>query len=339
MITRGRLLGLVAGLAAIALLSAAVALGVGPVRLTPGEIVGAILRPASPEETLAPTVVLRLRLPRIILAALAGAGLAVAGASFQALTRNPLADPSLLGVSSGAAFGVVLAQVLGLGPTPLGFLGLTTFAFLGAVVAATAVFLVARVGALMLIQTLLLAGVIVGLFFSSAIMLMISLVDFMRLGAILHWLMGNLGPLPYGSLALLAIGLALGTGAVLSQARALNLLAAGEESALQLGVESERVKRIIFLAASFITALVVSVAGPIGFVGLIIPHVARMLFGADNRLVIPAAVLVGAAFLVLADALSRTVIQPSELPIGVITAFAGAPFFIYLLRTRHGRTL
>jgi len=339
MITRWRLLMVVLGLGLGALLAMAGALAVGPARLGLGEIVAVLLGQAVPGESLASTVVLQLRLPRILLAALAGAGLAVAGASFQALTRNPLADPSLLGVSSGAAFGVVLAQVLGLGPTPLGFLGLTTFAFLGAVLAACSVYFISRIGALLPIQTLLLAGVIVGLFFSSAITLMVSLVDFMRLGAILHWLMGNLGPVSYGSLQFLALGLALGTAAVLAQARALNLLTAGEESALQLGVESERVKRIIFVAASFITALVVSFSGPIGFVGLIIPHTVRMLFGADNRVLIPGSVLVGAGFLVLADALSRTVIQPAELPVGVITAFCGAPFFIYILRTRHGRTL
>ena len=339
MITRRRLLGVVAGLGLCVLLVMAGALAVGPARLSPGEIAASLMGRESQTESLAPTVVLHLRLPRILLAALAGAGLAVAGAAFQALTRNPLADPALLGVSSGAAFGVVLAQVLGLGLTPLGFVGLTGFAFLGALVAMGSVYLIARVGALLPIQTLLLAGVIVGLFFSSAITLMISLVDFMRLGGILQWLMGSLGPVSYRSLLLLALGLAVGIGAVLAKARALNLLAAGEESALQLGVESERVKRVIFLAASFITALVVSVSGPIGFVGLIIPHTVRMLFGADNRLLIPTSVVVGAGFLVLADAISRTVIQPSELPVGVITAFCGAPFFIYLLRTRYRKSL
>ncbi|MBI2204559.1 MAG: iron ABC transporter permease [Candidatus Rokubacteria bacterium] len=337
MITPLRLAGVLSGVGAVAIVSVLAALAVGPARLGPREVAGAVFGTA--QDQMSTTIVLGLRLPRIMLAALAGAGLAVAGAGFQAITRNPLADPSLLGVSSGAAFGVVVAQVLGLGPTPLGFVGLTGFAFVGATVAALAVYLVARVGALLPVQTLLLAGVIVGLFFSSAITLMISLVDVMRLGAILHWLMGNLGPVSYGALRFLAIGLAVGIGVVLTQARALNLLAAGEESALQLGVEAERVKRVIFIAASFVTALVVSFAGPIGFVGLIIPHAVRMLLGADNRLLIPTSVLAGAAFLVLADALSRAVIQPSELPVGVITAFCGAPFFIYLLRTRYRRTL
>jgi len=334
---RSRLLAAVLALTAVALAAMAIALLVGPVRLAPGDVFAAVMGGSSDAQ--AATVVLRLRLPRILLAALAGAGLAVAGVAFQALTRNPLADPSLLGVSSGAAFGVTLAQVLGLGPTPLGFVGLAGFAFAGALLAAVAVFLVARVGSLLPVQTLLLAGVIVGLFFSSAITLMVSLVDVMRLGAVLYWLMGNLGPVTYLSLGLVALGLAVGIGIVLTQARALNLLATGEESALQLGVESERVKRLIFVAASFVTALVVSVAGPIGFVGLIIPHAVRMVLGGDNRFLIPAALLVGATFLVLADALSRTVIRPAELPVGIITAFCGAPFFIYLLRTRYRRTL
>ncbi len=337
--TRGRLIGVITGLTAFSFLVMAGALAIGPARLGLGEIAGALFGRSATPEALAPTVILQLRLPRILLAALAGAGLAVAGAAFQALTRNPLADPSLLGVSSGAAFGVVLAQVLGLGPTPAGFIGLTGFALLGALLAACSVYLIARIGTLLPIQTLLLAGVIVGLFFSSAITLVISLVDFMRLGAILQWLMGSLGPASYRSLAFLALGCAIGIAVVLTQARALNLLAAGEEAALQLGVESERVKRLIFLAASFLTALVVSFCGPVGFVGLIIPHTVRLLFGADNRLLIPASTVVGAGFLVLADALSRSVIQPSELPVGVITALCGAPFFIYLLRTRPGRVL
>lgn len=339
MITPRRLTTVVGLLGLALLLVMALALGLGPVRLAPHEIVTVLTGQSEDSGSLAPTVILRLRLPRILLAVLAGGGLAVAGATFQALTRNPLADPSLLGVSSGAAFGVVVAQVMGVGPTPLGVLGLSAFAFAGAVVAAVAVYLIARVGTLLPIQTLLLSGVIVGLFFSSAITLLISFIDFSKLGGVLHWLMGNLEPVGYSSLAILAVGLGLGVGIVFAQARALNLLAMGEESALQLGVESERVKRRVFLAASLLTALVVTFAGPIGFVGLIIPHVARLLFGPDNRLLIPAAVLVGGGFLVLADGLSRTLIQPAELPVGVVTAFCGAPFFIYLMRSRFRKGL
>lgn len=334
-----RFKAVMAGLTAALLVLMILALMIGPARLSWSEVLAVLFDQTGSGEELAPVVVLKLRLPRILLAALTGAGLAVAGAALQALTRNPLADPSLLGVSSGAAFGVVLAQLLGFGPTPLGFLGLTAFAFLGALSAAGAVYAIARIGALLPVQTLILAGVIVGLFFSSAITLAIALVDFMRLGAILHWLMGSLEAVSYSAVQCLGLGLSAGFALVLAQARALNLLAAGEESAMQLGVEPERVKRLIFLAASFITALVVSFAGPIGFVGLIVPHMVRMLLGADNRFLISASAVAGAGFLVLADALARIVIAPAEVPVGVITSFCGAPFFVYLLRTRSARGL
>lgn len=288
---------------------------------------------------LAGAVVFALRLPRVLLAALAGAGLAVAGAAFQALTRNPLADPAVLGVASGAAFGAVIGQMAGLEGSFLATLGLSAVAFAGALVAATVVYLVASVGGRLPIQTLLLAGVITGLFFSAAITLAISLVDLGRLGGILHWLMGSLSAFGYRPVAVMALGCAVGIGAVYAQARALNLLAVGEESALQLGVEAERVKRIIFVAASLLTAVVVAHTGPIGFVGLIVPHAVRLAAGSDNRLLIPVAAGAGAAFLVLADTLARLVVRPAELPVGVVTAFCGAPFFVYLLRTRFRRGL
>jgi len=315
-------------------LVAAVALTLGSAAIGLGEIARVLRRPWQEWGDLAATVILGLRLPRILLAAMAGAGLAVAGAAFQGLTRNPLADPAILGVASGAAFGVVVAQVLGLEALPFGFVPLAAFAFGGALLAATAVYLIASVGGRLPIQTLLLAGVITGLFFTSAITLIVSLLDFGRLGGVIHWLLGNLSSVGYRGLEVMAIALAIGVGLVYAQARSLNLLALGEESALQLGVEAERVKRIIFLAASLLTGVVVAFTGPIGFVGLIVPHAVRMLFGPDHRLLIPAAVLSGAGFLVLADGLARTLIRPAELPVGVITAFCGAPFFIYLLRTR-----
>jgi len=263
----------------------------------------------------------------------------VAGAAFQALTRNPLADPAVLGVASGAALGAVLGQLGGLEGSFLAALGLSGVAFAGALLAASAVYLIASVGGRLPIQTLLLAGVITGLFFSAAITLVISLVDVARLGGILHWLMGSLGVLGYRSVGVVALGCGVGLAAVYREARALNVLALGEEAALQLGVDAERVKRVIFLAASLLTAVVVAHTGPIGFVGLIVPHGVRLALGADNRLLIPAAGTAGAGFLVLADTLARLLARPAELPVGVITAFCGAPFFIYLLRTRLGRGL
>jgi iron complex transport system permease protein len=181
--------------------------------------------------------------------------------------------------------------------------------------------------------------VIVGLFASAAITLLMSLVNFVRLGGILHWLMGGLATLGYQPVLVMAAGCGLGLGLIYAQARALNLLALGEEAALQLGVEAERVKRLVFVAASLLTGVVVAHTGPIGFVGLIVPHAVRLAIGPDNRVLIPAAAGAGAAFLVLADTLARLVIRPAELPVGVITAFCGAPFFVYLLRTRFRRGL
>lgn len=324
------------GVLALAAVSAlAVTLGSAPLSL--GDVVRALLGSGSSE--LAATVVLGLRLPRILLAALAGAGLAVAGVAFQALTRNPLADPAVLGVASGAALGAVLGQIAGLEGSLLATFGLSALAFAGALAAATAVYLVASVSGRLPIQTLLLAGVIIGLFFSAVITLIISLVDFAQLGGILHWLMGSLGALGYRPVVVVGVGCAVGVGAIYTQARALNLLALGEEAALQMGVDAERVKRVIFVAASLLTGVVVAHTGPIGFVGLIVPHAVRLAIGSDNRLLIPAAGAAGASFLVLADTLARVVVQPAELPVGVITAFCGAPFFIYLLRTRFRRGL
>jgi len=165
----------------------------------------------------------------------------------------------------------------------------------------------------------------------------VSLVDFAQLGGILHWLMGSLGIVGYRSVAVIGVGTVAGSAMIYAEARALNLLALGEESALQLGVEAERVKRIVFVGASLLTGVIVAQTGPIGFVGLIVPHAARLAIGADNRLLLPVAAGAGATFLVLADTLARLVIQPAELPVGVVTAFCGAPFFVYLLRTRLRR--
>ena len=279
-------------------------------------------------------VTLSLRLPRVAVAVLAGAALAVAGVGFQALTRNPLAEPSILGVSSGAAFGVVLAQILGFQAGILAALGVAVFAFGGALLAAAIVYLIAVAPGGLAVQTLLLAGVIVGIFFSAAITVIISVVDFNRLSGVIHWLLGNLAPIPAASLALFAALAAGGVWLILSSARELNLLALGEEAASQLGVDAERLKRRVFVAAALLTGTVVAFSGPIGFVGLIVPHVLRSLVGQDNRFLVPTAALAGGAFLLAADTLARNVVAPAELSVGVITAFCGAPFFVWVLRTR-----
>jgi iron complex transport system permease protein len=309
------------------------ALFVGSAGLAPAAVLRALSGRAETESVEA-IVTLGLRLPRVLVATLAGGALAVAGVAFQALTRNPLAEPSVLGVTSGAAFGVVLAQIAGLGASVTDTLGVAACAFGGALLAAATVYAIAVSPGGLSIQTLLLAGVIVGIFFSSAITVVISIVDFDRLGGVVHWLLGNLSPVPPSSLVVFAVLAAVGVGLVLRSARELNLLALGEEAALQLGVNAERLKRRVFLAAALLTGTVVAFTGPIGFVGLVVPHVLRGIVGQDNRLLVPTALLAGGAFLLAADTLARNVVAPAELSVGVITAFCGAPVFVWLLRTR-----
>jgi iron complex transport system permease protein len=326
-----RLAVLLGGLGLLVIAAALGALFVGSARVPPGDVLAVLTGRIKGVDQV---VVLSLRLPRILAALLAGGALAVAGAGFQALARNPLAEPSVLGVSSGAAFGVIVAQVFGLGGGFVEAVGLAACAFAGALVAGAAVYLIASRAGGLPVHTLLLAGVIVGIFFSSAITVLISVVDFDRLGGVVHWLLGNLSPIAPGSLAVFAALTTLGGWLVIGAARRLNLLALGEEAAQQLGVDSERVKRRIFAGAALLTSAAVAFAGPIGFVGLIVPQTLRLLLGSDNRVVIPAALLGGGAFLLLADTVARNVIAPAELSVGVITAFCGTPFFIYLLRAR-----
>ena len=323
-------------LGAILLLGVLLSVMVGSVPVTPREVVRALLGQGSAVEDPVVAVVRQIRLPRAVLAGVVGACLSLAGLGFQAISRNPLADPAVLGVSSGASFGITIAILLGfLGPFANPAVG-TLFAFGGALVAAVCVYAIARVDGRLPITTLLLSGVIVGLFFNACVMLATGLLASVELQGVVFWLMGNLGPASVRSLAVLALTLAIGGGVLARQSTRLNLLALGEEQALQLGVEAERVKRVVFVAASLVTGAAIAAAGSIGFVGLIMPHAARLLLGPDNRRLVPATALLGAAFLVLADLVARTVAAPTELPVGVITAFCGAPLFAYLLRTRRG---
>jgi len=333
---RARLLGALAGLALVVALAALAALFIGSAAVSPRAVV-AVLMGRGPAQGVDEVVVLSLRLPRILAALLAGGALAVAGVGFQALTRNPLAEPSVLGVSSGAAFGVVLAQVFGLRAGLFEALGLTAFAFAGALLAGVAVYLIASRAGGLPVHTLLLAGVIVGIFFSAAITVLISIVDFDRLGGVIHWLLGNLAPIPARALVIFAAVAAAGFWLVVGRSRQLNLLALGEEGARQLGVDAEQVKRRIFVGAALLVSAVVAFVGPIGFVGLIVPHVLRMTLGPDNRILVPTALLAGGVFLLAADTLARNLLAPAELSVGVITSFCGAPFFVYLMRSRSAR--
>jgi iron complex transport system permease protein len=280
-----------------------------------------------PEEV----ILFSIRLPRILLAAVVGSALSVAGVVFQGLLRNPLADPYILGISGGAAVGAIIGILAGVAFLPFGISGL---AFAGALLTMLLVFGISRTKRERQSSNLLLSGVIVNTFFAAMIILLISTARSAQLRGIFFWLMGDL------SLAekdgILSVGLFLLAGFILiyTHARALNLMAIDEETAMQLGVNVERTKGLLLAAASLITAAAVSVSGTIGFVGLMIPHMMRMQFGPDHRLLLPASLLFGASFLVAADTIARSVASPNEMPVGVVTALCGAPYFIYLLRRK-----
>jgi iron complex transport system permease protein len=276
-------------------------------------------------------IILSLRVPRAILAGLVGAGLSVSGVIFQALLRNPLADPYILGVSSGGAVGAITAILLGLSTASL---GLPAAAFLGALLAVFVVFYFGRQDGKIHPNTLLLAGVIIGSFLSALIMFFISVSQREELHTIIFWLMGDFSLANRRMIWTLFPYLLAGFLFLYIHARQLNLILSGEEHALQLGVDVARLRLISYLSASLMTAASVSVCGLIGFVGLIVPHSVRLLFGPDHRLLLPASALGGATFLIVSDTLARTLLAPVELPVGVITAAFGGPFFIYLLRTR-----
>ncbi|HCP60053.1 MAG TPA: iron ABC transporter [Dehalococcoidia bacterium] len=279
------------------------------------------------------TIILEIRLPRVILAGLVGAALAIAGATYQGLFRNPLADPYLIGVAQGAALGAVVGfilpidwQWLGLGTVPL-------FAFVGALLSVAVVYTVARVGKVMPVTTLILAGVALGALLSSIVSFLIITSE-EQLHGIMFWLMGSFSLTQWSEIKFVLPYVVVGVGVLLVYARSLNIMQLGEEQAQQLGINVEKLKLILLTAATLVTAAAVSFVGIIGFVGIIIPHAVRLIWGPDYRFLLPLSVLVGAIFLILTDIVARTVLAPSEVPIGVITAFCGAPFFLYLLRRR-----
>lgn len=279
-------------------------------------------------------ILLQLRLPRVLLAFIVGGCLAAVGTALQAMLRNPLADPYVLGISSGAALGAALAILLGLEASLLAFSTLPLCAFGGGLLALAIVYRVAMSSGALPVQTLLLAGVILNAIFSALIMFVTSMMSPTRSFAMTGWLMGTLTAPGYPALAILAIYVTGGGLVLLGQARALNLLTLGEESAKSLGIEVERVKRTIFVVSALLTGAVVSVSGLIGFIGMMVPHAVRMLVGPDHRVLLPASVLVGGAFLTAADAVARSVLAPSEIPVGVITALVGGPCFLYFLICR-----
>jgi iron complex transport system permease protein len=332
-LTVRRLLWTCGGLAVLLLASVVLALKLGAVPISVTDLIVDLGRIAIGRANELPTeyrmIVFDLRLPRILLGIMVGAALSVAGASFQALLRNPLADPYVLGVSSGAALGSILALIIAPAfalVTPLG-------AFLGAGATIAAVYFLGRREGQLDSTTLLLGGIIAASFFSAIIMFLMTTLAGRDLRGMVFWLKGDLStPVSAGMQWIFTVGLLAGIGAIYSTSADLNLLLTGEREATHLGVDVTRVKLVVYVSASLLTALAVSASGAIGYVGLLVPHAVRLIFGSDYRLLIPASALCGAIAIVLADTLARTIVPPTELPVGAMTAMAGAPVFIYLLR-------
>ena len=309
--------------AALALLAGACLLGVlvGGVHLS----LPALWSGAGAEGEAA-RLVASIRLPRVALAGLVGAALALSGAAMQALLKNPLADPFLLGTSGGAAAGAALASLAGISP-----LLSPAAAFVGAAVSSLAVAALARRGGRLDLQRLLLSGLIANAFFSALLLGVFSVASAAAARTMLFWMMGSLADASFGKVVALLPWAAAGAAVLLVYAARLNLLAVGEDSAAALGVDTERAKRHVFVAASLLTGAAVAFAGIIGFVGLLVPHAVRAVAGNDQRRLLPLSAVSGAALLVAADALSRAVFAPAELPIGAVTATVGAPLFAWML--------
>jgi iron complex transport system permease protein len=275
-------------------------------------------------------ILFELRIPRVLLGVLVGSALATAGALFQGLFRNPMADPAIIGVSSGAALGAIAAILLG-GGVALGGLAVPAAGFAGALAVALMVYRLGRIGPSVQVGTLLLAGIAVAAIVSAVISLIMSFSG-EQVRSIYFWLLGGLAGRGWESLGVAAVLVAAGLVLSLFGVRDLNAMALGEERAGQLGVEVERFKRRTLATGSLLAAAAVSVAGVIGFVGLMTPHILRLVLGADHKRLLPAVVLGGAAFMVLADLAARTLLAPEEIPVGALTALLGGPFFLYLLR-------
>ncbi|MEM9350022.1 MAG: iron ABC transporter permease [Pseudomonadota bacterium] len=325
---------------AVLLVSLSVAISVGAVPVPAGTVWGVFLNKLSPgliEQTWSQgreAIVWEIRFPRALLAMMVGAGLAVVGASLQAVTRNPLADPHLLGISSGGAFGAILALL----HTGL-FIGLLTvpfLAFLGALMATVIVLGVSRFADATSADRLVLAGVAVSFIIMAGANVLIFLGDPRATHTVVFWMLGGLGLAQWSQLIYPLVILALCTAWLLTQAAALNAMTVGDETASTLGIPVARFRITVFVVGALITGVMVAFSGIIGFVGLMIPHIARMIVGGDYTRVLPASALLGAIFLLWADIAARTVMAPEDMPIGIVTGLIGGVFFVWLLSRRKG---
>jgi len=328
--TRRNVLLILAALGTALVLVSLGALALGAVRLSWSQVWAGLFRATPGSE--AAVIVRQIRLPRVLLAILVGAALSVSGTGLQALLRNPLADPYVLGISSGAALGAIVSLWIGGHATALSPL----VAFFGAVLTMTWVYLLGRRAGRLASYTLLLAGVVTAAFLSAIILFVLTLLSSRDVRGTAFWLMGDLSVVTDVQLRFLFPAILLAIVCLYAFAKDLNVLLLGEEEAAHLGVNVARVETAVYLLTSLLTGLAVSVSGAIGYLGLLVPHLGRMLVGNDHRTLLPTAALGGAIVLALADTLARTVVAPAELPVGAVTALAGAPVFIYLLRRTTG---
>ncbi len=342
-LTNSRWMAILGVLSLTAIAVGLICLHFGAQPIAYGEVLRALFDTVSLKDStegtsdIARTILLQVRLPRILLGFLVGCSLASVGVALQALLRNPLADPYVLGVSSGAALGTAVGILFGVGTTFLAETALPACGFVGGLVALAVIYRMAATYGQLPIHSLLLTGVILNAIFSALIMFITSILDPNRSYGMMAWLMGTLTAPTYGSLVGLMIYLSIGLCLLFSQMRVLNILALGEESARTLGIDTEQAKRFLFVLTALVTGAVVSVSGMIGFIGMVVPHAVRLVIGADHRLLLPASALVGGTFLMGADTVARTLIAPTEIPVGIITALAGGPFFVYLLLWRKDR--
>ncbi len=327
---------------ALLVVSLVLAVGIGPASIPPGEVVrllahrvsSSIAAPTGPAVN--ETIVFDVRLPRVLLGALVGAGLSVVGVVLQALVRNPLADPHIIGVSAGASVGATAVIVFGV--NAFGIYSLSIAAFLGALIALVLVYVLAQRAGRLSPLRLILAGVAISYLFAAVTSFMTFQADNAALvRSATFWLLGGLGGARWSYLSLPAAAVLAGTALLLLQTRRLDAIMMGDDTAASLGVDPSRFRKQLFVVAALIAGILVAVAGGIGFVALMIPHIARLLVGSSHRRLLPVAALAGAVFLVWADVGARMVVAPEELPIGIITAFCGAPFFLRLMRSRDSR--
>lgn len=342
-LTRRRRWLVLVGLLAASLTSILLCSGFGAAQVSGRDLLAAVLQLMTAGhidrivDDTASAILFQVRLPRVLMGFLIGGTLAVVGATLQALLRNALADPYVLGVSSGAALGVALAMLFGMGTMLALVPVLPLWGFAGGILALMLIYRLAQAHGRLPIHSLLLAGVILNAMLTALIMFITSIMDPARSAGLMAWLMGSLTPQDWSSLTGIAVYVTIGVVCLLYQAPALNVLTQGEDTARALGIDTERLKRRLYVLTALLTGVVVSVSGMIGFIGMVIPHAVRMAMGSDHRLLMPASAFIGGIFLVVSDTVARTAFAPTEIPVGIVTALAGGPFFLYLLLWRKDR--